>query len=429
MPTDQEWIPMSQRELHRYHTLRLVLEGRITGAQAAASLGLSHRHVWWLLARLRTAGRRALVHGNRGRPSGRRLPAALRARILTLARGPYAGLNTTHLTEKLQAEAGLTVSRVSVHRLLGAAGVARPRRRRPPRHRARRPRRAQAGLLVLWDGSPHAWLEARGPACSLVGAMDDATGRLLPGAAFVPEEDTVSYLRLLKTLVQTCGIPVALYMDRHGIFRRNDDAWTLEEELRGRQDPTQVGRALAALGIEVIYALSPQAKGRIERLWGTLQDRLVAELRLAGIRTVAAANAFLPGFTGPFNGRFARPAADSTPAWRPVPRGLDLERLCSLYTEATVLNDNTVRTQGTILQIPPGPGGRGYAKARVEVRQLLDGTWRVYYHDRLIATHRGTAGPPQQSLRRRRYSTGPSRKAGLCLKAGGSRSPGDLIAP
>ena len=422
-------VPMSQRDLHRYHTLRLVRERRLTGAQAAASLHLSERHVWWLLARLRTAGQHTLVHGNRGRPSGRRLPEPTRAQILTLAQGRYAGLNTTHLTEKLQAEAGLRVSRATVHRLLRAASVARPRHRRPPRHRVRRPRRAQAGLLVLWDGSPHAWLEDRGPRCCLVGAMDDAGGDLLPGAAFVPEEDTVSYLRLLQTLVSTCGIPVALYMDRHGIFRRNDAAWTLDEELRGRQDPTQVGRALEALGIAAIYALSPQAKGRIERLWGTLQDRLVAELRLAGIATLPAANAFLPPFTPPFNARFARPPADTVPAWRPVPRGLDLERICSLYTEATVLNDNTVRTQGTLIHIPPGPGGRGYAKARVEVRQLLDGTWRVYSHDRLIATQAGTAGPPQQSLRRRRYSTGPSRTSGSCLKPGGSRSPGAPIPP
>ena len=156
---------------------------------------------------------------------------------------------------------------------------------------------------MLWDGSPHAWLEARGPHCCLVGAMDDATGALLPGAVFVPAEDTVSYLRLLRVLVGTCGIPVALYMDRHGIFRRNDAAWTLVEELQGHQEPTQVGRALAALGIESIYALSPQAKGRIERLWNTLQDRLVAELRLAGITTLAAANAFLPAFTLTFNAR------------------------------------------------------------------------------------------------------------------------------
>lgn len=403
----RELVPMSQRDLHRYHTLRLVLEHRLTGAHAATALGLTERHVWWLVARLRQDGRRALVHGNRGRPSGRRLPGATQQQILALARGTYAGLNTTHLTEKLQADHGLTVSRATVHRLLRAAGVARPRHRRPPRHRARRERKAQAGLLVLWDGSPHAWLEARGPRCCLVGAMDDATGALLPGAVFVPAEDTVSYLRLLRVLIGACGIPVALYMDRHGIFRRNDAAWTVAEELQGRQDPTQVGRALAALGIAAIYALSPQAKGRIERVWATLQDRLVAELRLAGITTLAAANAFLPAFTLTFNARFARPPADTVPAWRPVPRGLDLERICSLYTEATVLNDNTVRTQGLILQIPSGPGGRGYAQARVEVRQLLDGTWRIYHRDRLLTTQQAVSGPPQQSLRRRRYTRGP----------------------
>lgn len=404
----RELVPMSQRDLHRYHTLRLVLEHRLTGAAAATAVGLTERHVWWLLARLREEGRPAWVHGNRGRPSGRRLPAATQTQILAFARGPYAGLNTTHLTEKLQAEHGLAVSRTTVHRVLRAAGVTRPRRRRPPRHRARRPRKAQAGQLVLWDGSPHAWLETRGPHCCLVAAMDDATGALLPGGQCVPAEDTVSYLRLLRILVGQCGIPLALYMDRHGIFRRNDEGWTVAEELQGYQEPTQVGRAVAALGIEAIYALSPQAKGRIERLWNTLQDRLVAELRLAGIATLAEANAFLPGFTVRFNARFARAAADTTPAWRPVPRGLDLDRICSLYTAATVLNDNTVRIQGTVLQIPPGPGGRGYAKARVEVRQLLDGSWRVDHNDRLLVRVPAQAGPPVRSLRQRRYPSWPS---------------------
>lgn len=405
-----EVIPMRQHELQRYHTLHLVLEHRLTGAEAAQQLGLSLRHVRRLLARVRQAGRRGIIHGNRGRPSCRRLAEGTREQILTLARKTYAGLNTTHLTEKLQAE-GLAVSRVTVHRVLRTAGVARPRHRRPPRHRARRERKAQAGLLVLWDGSPHAWLETRGPRCCLVGALDDATGHLLPGALFVPAEDTGSYLRVLRTVVGTCGIPVALYMDRHGIFQRHDAAWTLAEELRGAQEPTQVGRALAALGIEAIFALSPQAKGRIERLWGPLPDRLVAELRLAGITTLAAANAFLPGFTVRFNARFGQPAADPVAAWRPVPRGLDLERICSFYTAATVLNDNTVRTQGRVLQIPPGPGGRGYAKARVEVRQLLDGSWRIYHHDRLLATQAALAGPPVRSLRRRHYD-GPSRRRG-----------------
>lgn len=409
-------IPMTQRELHRYHVLRLVLERRITGCEAARSLGLSLRQVRRLLAAIRVEGQHALMHGNRGQPSARHLPLPIQQRILTVARRRYAGLNTTHLTEKLQTDERLAVSRPTVYRLLTAAGIARPRHRRPPRHRARRPRKAQAGLLLLWDGSPHAWLQARGPTCCLVGAMDDATGTLLPGAAFVSAEDTGSYLRLLRTLVGTCGIPLAIYMDRHGIFRRNDTAWTLEEELRGRQDPTQVGRALEDLGIHPIYALSPQAKGRIERLWGTLQDRLVSELRLAGIRTLEAANAFLPAFTAQFNARFAHPAAETTPAWRPVPAHLDLDRICSLYTEATVLNDNTIRVHGVLLPIPPGPGRRGYAKARVEVRQLLDGTWRVYYQDRLLATHAPATGRPTTSFRRRTYSQGSFRQGDIFIE-------------
>jgi hypothetical protein len=385
-----------------------LLEGsQITTAQAAEALGLTTRQVRRLRAGLRCAGPAALIHGNRGHRSSRRLPDGLRTQLLALARGRYAGLNDHHLTEKLTAVEGIAVSRATVQRVLRAAGVVSPRRRRPPRHRSRRPRRAQAGLLLQLDGSPFAWFGPTQPICSLLGAIDDATGAVLAGT-FRAQEDAAGYLRLLHTLGRTVGLPAAVYTDGHGIFVRHDTHWTLAEELQGVQDPTQVGRALQALGIHHIVADSPQAKGRIERLWNTLQDRLVAELRLAGIATLAEANAFLPGFTGRFNARFARAAADTTPAWRPVPRGLDLDRICSLYTAATVLNDNTVRIQGTVLQIPAGPGGRGYAKARVEVRQLLDGSWRVYHHDRLLVRVTATAGPPVRSLRQRRYPTWPS---------------------
>ena len=174
-------------------------------------------------------------------------------------------------------------------------------------------------------------------------------------------------------------------MDRHGIFRRNDDHWTLTEELAGEQTPTQVGQALRALGIKPIFALSPQAQGRVERLFGTLQDRLVQELRLAGINTAEKGSAFLNGpFKADFNTRFAKPAKESQAAWRPVPRGLDIDRICSFHYEAVVGNDNAVRLGGMILDIPPGPRRQGYSKKRVEVRQLLDGRWRVYYQNQLL---------------------------------------------
>ena len=266
--------------------------------------------------------------------------------------------------------------------------------------------------MVLWDGSRHDWLEGRGPQLCLLGAVDDASGELLPGAHFVEQECAAGYLRMLKEIAGDKGLPWSAYMDQHSSLKRNDDYWTLQEELRGAQEPTQVGRALEALEIEAIYALSPQAKGRVERLWGTLQDRLVSELRLEGARTLAEANAALERFRADYNRRFAVSAANPVPAWRKLRPGLDLERVCSFGYQATVLNDNTVRLGGVVIDIPPGPRQRGYAHARVEVRQLLDGSWRVYYDNRLIATAASGNGGELRALKARRRwagrATGPT---------------------
>jgi hypothetical protein len=193
-----------------------------------------------------------------------------------------------------------------------------------------------------------------------------------------------------------------MYMDRHGSLSRNDDHWSLGEELRGKRDPTQVGRALQSLEIEMIFALSPQAKGRVERLWGTLQDRLVSELRLAKARTAAEANAVLEGYRQDHNRLFAVSAANSAPAWRPVRRGLDVARVCSLAYEATVLNDNTVRLGGQVIDIPAGPRHRSYAGKHVEVNQLLDGSWRVYGQDKQLATAPATTLSELRTLNRRK---------------------------
>ncbi len=236
----------------------------------------------------------------------------------------------------------------------------------------------------------------------LMGAIDDATGEVLPGAHFVDQECAAGYLRVLKAIAQETGLPWSAYMDRHGSLKRNDEHWTLAEELRGVQDPTQVGRALRALEIEVIFALSPQAKGRVERLWGTLQDRLVSELRLAGATTMEQANAVLEAFRPQHNGRFAISPADATPAWRPVRRGTDLARICSFSYEATVLPDNTVRLAGLVIDIPPGPRKRSYAGARIALHQFLDGSWRVYLGADLIATHAAPPNVPLRTLKQRR---------------------------
>src|SRR5450759_4042777 len=237
----------------------------------------------------------------------------------------------------------MQISRASVRRMLRAAGIGSPRKRRARKHRQRRERKAQAGLMVLWDGSRHDWLAERGPMLSLMGAVDDATGELLAGAHFVEQECAAGYLKVLKAMVADKGVPWSAYMDQHGSLKRNDEHWTLEEELRGEPEPTQVGRALRSLAIEVIYALSPQAKGRVERLWGTLQDRLVSELRLANARTVGDANQVLGRCLPRHNRRFMVAAQDPKPAWIPWPKNRRLDEFFCFKYRRVVGNDNTVR--------------------------------------------------------------------------------------
>jgi len=313
-----------------------------------------------------------------------------------------------HFTEMLAEREGVELSRETVRGWRREAGIGPKRSRRAQKHRKRRERMAQEGAMVLWDGSPHPWFGPKHPPCCLMAAMDDGTGKLLV-ARFFPFEGSSGYLWLLKALVKRYGIPLVLYHDRHGALHRNDSNWTLQEQLAGRQDPTQVGLALEGLGIRSIAALSPQAKGRIERLFGTLQDRLGAELGLEGIKDLEAANRFLKTFLPRFNRRFAVPPRDSEQAWRKVSPGLDLDRIISFRYRSVVGNDNSVRIGGLIIDLPPGPQGRSYAKAEVEVRQLLDGSWRVYYQDQVVAKHRSTElRDPVRALKHNRRIQGAS---------------------
>jgi transposase len=395
-------MTLTPEEGRRLHVLTLLEGKRISLGQAAEALGLTPRQVRRLRVRLRREGPAALIHGNRGRRSVHRLPEDCRAQILALARGRYAGLNDVHLTEKLTTVEGLAVSRATVQRVLRATGLSSPRRRRPPRHRSRRPRQAQAGLLCQLDGSPVAWFGPLEPPCTLLAAIDDATGAVL-AATFRAQEDAAGYLTLLRTLGQTVGLPAAVYTDAHGIFVRNDAHWTLAEQLQGFQEPTQVGRALQTLGIHHILAESPQAKGRIERLWNTFQDRLVAELRLAGITTMATGNVFLATtFLPAFNAQFAVPAAMAPSIYRSVRRGMDLDQVCAFHYARQVALDNTVRVEDVVLQLAPGPHRRSYARAQADVVQCLDGSWRVYVGDRLVTTTPAPLDPGQLRARKRR---------------------------
>ena len=399
----REWeLRVSQRELHRVHVVQLTIEGRESVGRGAKLLGISARQMKRLRRKIRMGGVAGLVHGNRGKPAWNKTGLEKLHKVIELARGRYQGLNDTHFTEKLKEKEKIDLSRPTVRRVLRAAGVAAVRKRGVKRHYKRRERKAQEGALLLWDGSPHRWFGEKFGEWSLMAVIDDASGKLVCGV-FALQEDAQSYLICLRQILLEKGIPLAIYMDRHGIFRRNDDHWTLEEQLAGKQTPTQVTQALLTLGIKPIFALSPQAKGRVERLFNTLQDRLVQEFRLARVSSPEQATLFVNGsFKTDFNARFAKPARESQAAWRPVPKGLDVERICSFRYEATVGNDNAVRLGGMILDIPPGPRRRGYAKARVELRQLLDGRWRVYYkNDLLVETIPPMVQVPLRTLRRK----------------------------
>ena len=253
--------------------------------------------------------------------------------------------------------------------------------------------------MMLWDGSPHQWFGKERPPCCAMVAMDDASGRVL-ALFFVEYECSWGYLELLQRVLRDYGIPGSVYQDRHSALKRNDDHWSIEEELAGRRDPTQVGAALEKLGIEPITALSPQAKGRVERLFRTLQDRLVAMLELEGIGSIDEANAYIEStFVGEFNEKFAQAASETQSAWRKVSRSLDVDRILSLRYDSTIANDNALRLGGMLIDIPPGPNKRSYAGVRAEVRQMLDGSWRVYYEDKQIA--QAAACPIAEPIRAR----------------------------
>jgi transposase len=406
-----ETVTMSRKEARRPGLVQAALAGAITTAAGAHALKMSLRQFRRLKARYRTEGVPGLVHRRRGQPSGRGLAVEIRDRVVELVQTTYRDFNDCHATEKLRECEGLPVSRSTVRRLRRARGVPPKRRRRPPQHRARRPRRAAMGALVLVDGSEFDWL-GTGTDLLLLGAIDDATSTVL-ALHFRPAEDLHGYLTLLGRLAARDGLPVTFYGDRLGVFVRNDAHWSLEEELQGAQHPTHFGQVLRDLGIGYIAAHSPEAKGRIERLWETLQDRLVAELRLHDIHTVQAAEAFLPTYLADHNRQFGQPPAETPAAWQRPPRDL-ADRLSCRYTRR-VARDNTVRLGPRLVQIPRGPHGRSYAGCRVELRECLDGRLLIDYQGgRLV-----TAPPPAAEFvlvprraQRLRASRSPSEEGG-----------------
>lgn len=380
---------MGVRDAQRLGPVKAAIEGRITNAKGAELTGLSLRQFKRLKARVRSSGAAGLLHGNRGRPSSRRLGDGTRAEIVGLLLRDAPRLNDCHVRDVLE-ERGVTVSAETVRQVRCALGLRAKHHRRPRQHRQRRLRAARVGSLVLIDGSEHAWLGPLQPKFTIVGTLDDATGRPL-SLVRRPHEDLHGFTQALRETIENFGVPEALYGDRTGIAVRNDGYWSREEELEGRRRPTQFGRMLEELGIRYIAANSPEAKGRIERFWFVVQDRLVAELALRGITTLEGFDAFVPTFIGRCRDWFAKPARESVEAWRGVPRNLDRILACR-YTRI-VGRDNIVTIPGDALQIPPGPRQRSFARARVEVREKLDGGIVVLKDGALLHERPAPEGP------------------------------------
>ncbi len=376
MEKTRETITLDSRAQQRLYVLNHILAGELTADEASRVLQLSVRQVRRLVDRYRDEGAAALIHGNRGRVPVNRTDPAVRERLVELATTEFAGFNPVHLAETLAEEgrADLAVSPRTIRRILAAAGKALPRTRRPARHRTRRERMAKAGMLLQVDGSRHDWLEGRGPVLTLIGAIDDATG-IVTAATFRAAEDAAGYLEIFRRTVATYGRPLAIYSDHHGIFVKDPHRPpTLAEQLAGKRAFTQVGRALDEAAIAWIGASSPQAKGRVERLWGTKQDRLVSELRRANASTIEEANVVLARSLPRHNQRFAIEAADPEPAWRPWPDDQDIAAVFGFCYPRRVANDATLAWAGGSLALPRRADGRSWAGRTVVVEERLDGS-------------------------------------------------------
>jgi transposase len=393
----QETVTLNTHEQKRVLVLNRILEGHLSTAEAAPLLKLSKRQVQRLLAAYRKEGVAAVVHGNRGRSPQHRIDEATRQRIIALAQTTYAGANFQHLRDLLEERDGIVVSRASVCRIVQPLVPTQPQERKRPQHRRRRKRYAQEGMLVQIDGSPHDWLEERGPRLHLLAAIDDATGKVLAGV-FREQEDRVGYFQLVQQLITRYGRELSFYHDRHEIFPKRQpvkETDSLEAQLAGRQAPSHFGRLLEELEITSIAARSPQAKGRVERLFGTLQDRLVLELRLAGARTREHANALLENYLPRFNAQFGVPAAQEGTAYRPLPPGLKLDELFCFKYERIVAADHTVQFGPQRIQVLAGQERRSYARATVEVHEHFDGSLAIYYAGERLASTEAPLEAPQ----------------------------------
>lgn len=380
----EDRVVMSATELRRVHILRQVREKRITQRAAGTLLGLTDRQIRRLLRRVEQEGDQGLVHRGRGKPSNRRIPETEKTKVLTLYDTQYGDFGPTLAAEKLAERHRLTVSAETLRGWLQERGVTHFQRRKRP-HRAWRARKAHVGELVQLDGSHHDWLEGRGPACVLMAYIDDASNRVF--ARFYAYEGTIPALDSFQRYIRHYGIPLAIYADKHSTYRSPAEP-TVEEQLAGTKPKSQFGQALGELGVELIAAHSPQAKGRVERLFQTLQDRLIKEMRLARVTTMEAANDFLEQYLPRYNRRFAVVPAQPADLHRPRPTAQVLVQSLCRKTTRCLRKDFTIAHEGQLYQVQDN-----LRATHVVVEEHLDGTMRLTHRGRSLSFHVITARP------------------------------------
>jgi transposase len=369
-------IMVRQKDLKRLHVIHKAIEGAITQAEAAELSGLSERQIRRMVKRIREEGDKGIAHKLRGKESNRKLSKKLIERLAYLYQQQYKGFGPTLTAEKLAEIDGIELSKETVRAYLIEAGLWE-RGRKSRSHRQWRPRKEHCGQMVQMDGSHHKWFEDRRAECVLMAYIDDATGRAY--FRFYEYEGTIPAMDSFMRYIRRYGIPMSIYFDRHTTYKSPAEP-TMEEEINGEQPLSEFGRALKELSVELIHAYSPQAKGRIERLFGTLQDRLVKELRLRGISTIQEANKFLDNYyLREFNRKFSIKSLNKEDLHRPIPKWIDLKKILCIRTERSVRNDFTISHNRNLYQIE-----ETITNKKVMVEEHIDGTMQIIHNGRLV---------------------------------------------
>jgi len=387
-------ITLSQKEITRYQVIKDTLDRKTSNNQAATLLGLSKRQIIRLKNKVRRDNLMGIIHGNRGRTPKIAIAKETKETILNHYLNTYNGFNVSHFEEFLKEVHGINISRETLRNLLLTSGL-RSKAKSAPKHRSRRQRMPREGLLIQMDSSEHQWL---GQASTwLIATIDDATAEV-PYALFVHIDSTENNMRVIKKLVETKGIPMALYTDgaSHFVTQRH---YSYRVNLRYDYAPTQIQRALNELGVRLIIAGSPQAKGRIERLFKTFQDRLLKELKLHKISSIEQANRYLHDvFVPKFNKRFYREPKDTEVAWRVIPGEINLESVFSIKEQRTVMADNTISWRSRIFQILPNKHRISFAKAKVLVEKRLDNSIHIRYMDQYLNFRELSCDDPKKAI-------------------------------